>query len=177
MSNIWNRPLIKKYGKVMAFKDLPMGAKMAMAWYMAVDGEAWALPKNWTRGGNGEWSEKLQEHAKKQLAKNMDYFDKEYGKKKFGLAMVPREEVEAIMFKGLQWRAKSEGAPSYTSFSAWLKAYTEDYSGGIPNHKTADYPSIFGDFKDDLLLQDGWHRFACYCKKKVKVLPFIYYLK
>jgi hypothetical protein len=169
--NCWNRHLAKKYGKVMPFSQLPLGAKRAMIWYMAVDGEAWKMPP---------LTKKLQEHQgvlfgkddpspliHKFILKNMDFFDKHYGKVKFGLAMVPRSEIEAALMKS--FKALKSG---HDTLKEWLN---EREGEGIPRHKTTDFPTIFSSYKDDGLFQDGWHRVSAYLKQKKEIIPCLYY--
>lgn len=162
--NCWTKSLVKKYnGKKIAFKELPLGAKMSMIWYMAVNGEAWEIPDTYF----GKFNEN---RMKNFIRRNMDYFNKEYGNQKFGIVTIPVSEL----IKAFE-RATIQNNDIYKSFNAWLKDYEENKSGGIPNHKNQDWCPILGCYKDDNLFQDGWHRFACYVKQGAKEITCLYY--
>ena len=165
-SNQFNRPLIKNHGKVMPFKKLPMGCKLAMVHYMAVDGEAWALPKEVLKKDGGY--RRMGKTLNALLEQNMGYFDKTYGDTRFGLAMVPREEVEAALLKGFQRDNDNKDIKTIKDYHAMLRGFTV-------KHKTADWAVIFSSFDDDNILQDGWHRLTCYLKMKIKTIPCLYY--
>ena len=174
MANSIVNKLKKAYGKTMAFKDLPMGAKMAMIWYMAINGGAWETPDNvgdikfnWAakKGITKETELKYQRF----LQRNMAWFDKRYGNKRFGLAMVPREEYEKSLL------ANFKKNPEMTHLHT-KEAFLEEFKGVGVNHKTAAWPVIFSTFPEELI-QDGWHRQHCYLSKKFPVIPCLYYLR
>ena len=160
-----NQLLIKKYGKVMLFKKLPMGSKLSMVHYMAVDGEAWALPKE-TMKKDGSFR-KAGKALNALLEKNMAFFDKTYGDTRFGLATVPREEVEVALLNGFKNDHDNRNIKTIEDYFA---------IASTANHKTADWAVIFSSFDDDNILQDGWHRLTCYLEKKVKTIPCLYYV-
>ena len=158
MANRVVNQLVKKYGTVMAFKDLPMGFKLSMVWYMAVDGEAWTYP-GWAPAAS---------HAtmKSWLADNMDFYDKKYGKLKFVMAHVPRKEYEEALVACHKIFAKQNGEEPPKDASQFV--------GGV-NHKTATWPVIFSNYTEELI-QDGWHRQGGYLHKKIAAIPCIGYL-
>ena len=85
--------LVEKHGKIMKFKNLPIDAKLAMIWYMGLDGEAFIIPKNLI--------ETDKEKQKQVFRKNISYFDKKYGNRNFGLAYVPRLEFEKSLLDNM----------------------------------------------------------------------------
>ena len=162
MANRIVNALVKKYGKVMAFKDLPLGFKLAMVWYMAINGEAWTYP-GWAPAAS---------HAtmKSWLADNMDFYDKKYGKLKFVMAMVPRAEYCKSLMANFK---KNPDTKHLATVENFLKEYEQ--GGPVVNHKDASWPVILSGFPDELI-QDGWHRQHCYLNKGFPVIPCIGYL-
>ena len=181
MANRHVNKLVKAYGKVQAFKNLPLGFKLAMIWYMARNGEAWTTPDqegnvdfDW---GKKAWTHRsitsqtmTEEKYKVFLTKNMAWFDKRYGHMKFKTAMVPHEEFRKSLL------ANFKSNPEMTHIHT-LKQFQELYQAGGSgvNHKDASWPVIFDDYGDSLL-QDGWHRIHCYLNKGFPVIPCIGYL-
>ena len=160
--------LKRRYGKVMPFAALPIEAKLAVAHYMAVDGEAWEQPPA-AKKKNGQYR-RMGKQLNSLLEANMDFFDANYGKKKFGLALVPREEFEASLFANFK---KNPDTSHLATVDGWKKEYAE--GGPTVNHTNFNWPVILSSFKDELL-QDGWHRMHCYLTKKVPVIPCLYYI-
>jgi len=156
MPNKIAKKLSKKYGKIVSFRNMPLGFKLAMIWYMGIDGEAWNIPEEFCK-------HKSEKKIQNTLKKNISYFDKEYGKKKFGIAFVPREEFELSLLKNF----KTNPETTYNDLTEFL-------TGDINLHKDASWPVILSEFEDELI-QDGWHRMDCYLSKKIKMIPCIYY--
>ena len=169
MANRIANALVKKYGKVMAFKDLPLGFKLSMVWYMAINGEAWAVP-DMDDGISHLKTHKNEQAYQKFLAKNMAWFDKKYGHHKFFVAMVPRAEYCKSLMANFK---KNPDTKHLATVESFLKEYEQ--GGPVVNHKDASWPVILSDFPEELI-QDGWHRQHCYLNKGIPVIPCIGYL-
>lgn len=82
--------LIKKNGgRILPYASLPREAQAAVAFYMAVDGEAWECPSV-LRG-------KQRKAHGQQIASALDYFVQHHGKEKFGYVVLPTQELLALL--------------------------------------------------------------------------------
>ena len=168
MANRIVNQLVKKYGKVMAFKDLPLGFKLSMVHYMAVDGEAWELcPAAFTRTGAYR---RLGANLNQILADNISFYDERYGHLKFVIAMVPKAEYCKSLMANFK---KNDDMKHLSTVDGFLKEYEQ--GGPVVNHKDASWPVILSGFPEELI-QDGWHRQHCYLNKGFPVIPCIGYL-
>ena len=173
MPNAIVKSLQRRFGKTMPFSKLSLEAKLAMIWYMAIDGEAWTTPdvegdfKYTAAIGSPSGNKAYQ----KFIAKNMDWFDKKYGHLVFGLAMVPREEFEKSLLANFR---KNPDMNHLHSMESFIKEYRE--GGPTVNHKNFSWPVIFSNYPEELI-QDGWHRMHCYLNKQIATIPCIYYLE
>lgn len=165
---------IKKYGaKTVAYKNLPRTHQMAIAWYMAIDGEAWGpyginmdkQPTTLSSNKNKDKWEKV--YLKRQTSRHLSSYVKEYGRCKFGVVEIPTEVVIREIIKNLgNNRSESvDGFKKHCSETPFLPHY--------PSKNR--WPCILAD--DDEVLQDGWHRFHSYVRAGHKTIPCIYYLK
>lgn len=150
-----NKKLIKQYGgEVVPYVDLPEPAQLAIAHYMAVNGEAWKLPEDWA-----VWPDMSTGPSRarivKELKKYLDYFIDKYGAKKFGYVLLPMKAVtDSVM------AADQDIAGEYDSF---------------PKHSADDpWPVILSNFEDETL-QDGWHRLHRYYQLGLKEIPAVYF--
>ena len=169
--------IIKKYnGAKVAFKDLPLNHKLAIAWYMAVDGEAWEMVK-WNRGRK-VWSDAIAKRCRSAIKKNIAHFDQKYGHLKFGMVDVPMKEFGEMVLKVA--KAGSLDAEHYRSMKSF-KEMNDFYLSRetCPIHTELGWPAILNcsDNDDGLLLEDGWHRMNTYYKNGVKMMPLVYYIK
>jgi len=156
------RRLIREYGgEVMPFRDLPKPAQLAMAWYMAINGEAWELPGEYDPYGGG------LAQIREDLPKMLPHFVKKYGKKKFGLVRIPTDAlIDSIM-------QDDEMKGQFKKFSEYHRWYVNQ--GHMPRHDTRNrWPVILSDFENETL-QDGWHRFHDYVRQGADVIPALYY--
>lgn len=146
-------------GKIYSYKDLMMPAKLAIAQYMAIDGEAWRLPN--TKQDIDFLT------CKFELQSMIRFFEKEYGQIKFGYVMIPTESLIEQIMKEL------------SEFENW-EEYHKWYVGqGImPKHtKKAPWPVILCklDYNESEILQDGWHRFHRYYDLGLVEIPAVYF--
>jgi len=156
--NKLNQLLMQRYaGKVIYFKYLPKPHKLAIAWYMAIDGEAWTLPFDcWDAD---------QVMIKKLFVRNIYKFDELYGNKKFGVINVPVEVCKEEVMKHLQGDFKT-----FEDYHNWYVGY-----GREKHTRRNAWPCILSDVKDEFL-QDGWHRFHRYIDLKMEKIPCICYI-
>lgn len=155
MASPRNKRLIRCFGgEVMPFRDLPVPAQLAIAHYMAVDGEAWKLPPVFER----------------EFRSMLPWFRKKYGAKKFGYVEIPMEILtDAIMDD--EYMAIDR--PDLRTFDEYHRWYVQ--KGGIPDHpETGRWPVILSSM-DEQTLQDGWHRLHDYYRKGAEVIPAVYY--
>lgn len=161
MASKRNKALIKKYGgEVMPYQSLPLPAQLAVAHYMAIDGEAWKFPE-----GTENWS---VAKVKKELPGLLPYFRGKYGKKRFGYVEIPTEALVAEVMKDEEAGARF---PDFDQYHEWYIRMP----GGIPNHpKKNRWPVILSSFEEETL-QDGWHRLHTYYSQGADVIPAVYY--
>ena len=162
-----NKQLMKEHGgEIIPFKSLTMPYKLAIAWYMAVDGEAWELPFE-------AFYLMKENQLKKSIIKNINIFDKKYGRKKFGVMNIPIEICKHHIMTAVDFDGRSLN-DSYTSFADYHTWYMKGI--GVEKHtKKNAFPCILSDF-DDEFLQDGWHRFHRYVQLKMSSIPCVCYV-
>jgi hypothetical protein len=155
----FNLKLLKMYaGKVIYFKSLSMPNKLAISWYMAVDGCAWDNSMFILTSSNVQLKKKLK-------AAINNYYDETYGDTKFGVINIPVEVCKQEVMKHLKGDFKT-----FEDYHIW---YMNDC--GVDKHTKKDaWPCILSDF-DDEFFQDGWHRFHRYIELKMSKIPCICY--
>ena len=172
-----NKQIIKKYGgKVVAFKDMPKPYQMAIAWYMAVDGEAWDI--FYSAPDNNVSYEKHTKALRAWMSRNMDLYVSRYGKKKFGMLTVPMADFARLAYEYSVTAHSDLFEVEYIkSFEDYHKWYMKQSKGEFKLHTETTWPGILNDFEKDEsgILQDGWHRFNTYYKKGLKKMPLVYY--
>ena len=155
MASKRNKVLIKKYGgQVMPFQSLPIPAQLAIAHYMAIDGEAWEVPAGYR-------------HNPKNFKDLLPWFRGKYGAKKYGYVEIPTEELTAAVMKD----EMSYQFPDFDSYHRWYIKLP----GGIQNHPKKDRWPVVLSGQDDETLQDGWHRLHTYYRQGADVIPAVYY--
>ena len=156
-------------GKVLKFKDLPKPAQCALAYYMAIDGEAWELEPNiedflddfWATHNNQNTQHYNECCAKLKtlIEKNIQFYIDEYGNEKFGYVEVPTNElVESVNFDkniAVDWNT--------------LIGYRRN-----PSHNLTDWPSILSGFHDETF-EDGWNRFFNAIDANKQIHPCVWF--
>lgn len=173
MSRKLNVALAKKYGAVVIpFKNLPVSHQVAIAHYMAIDGEAWEvlgdLEKNFEKIRPKHYAddkrcqkehEKFQKEIIRLLTLSIAEYVKKYGKAEFGVCEIPTPICIDL--------CKKRSPDFEDTYSA--------FNGKPPDHPlTNRFPCILSSFNDELF-EDGWHRFYCYRERKDKTIPCIYF--
>lgn len=161
--------------EIVAFRDLPMPYKMAMAWYMAVDGEAWGEFLDYRKLHRAMPDQAVDQagwHAfwKDVLVEAMPLFDAHHGDEQFGVALVPTEAVLASIVDDEVLEDED----------LTLEDLRERYGSGAnhegyPEHGPVDRWPVILSSTDDETLQDGWHRFGSYVKSGHEDIPAIFY--
>jgi len=166
-----SKAIINKFkGTKVAFRDLPLNHKLAIIWYMAVDGEAWAMPDEYLPSFSG-WSWAKMKRIREFLKKNISHFDKEYGHLKFGIVNVPMPAFSDMVYKVAS--TSEDHNENEKSFKDMNRRYLSE--SPCPIHTELGWPAILNCSENDhLLIEDGWHRMNVYFKKKVKVMPLVY---
>jgi len=183
---ITSEQIIKRYkGKTVPFKSLPKEYQMAMIHYMAIDGEAWETPEFEKKYENlpSVRSIKGLKNAREWISKNLSFWIKKYGVVKFGMMEIPSMELMTIIFERDKEadQAESYDAFPFENFQAYHKWYVNT-AGGLSKvtdqHYNEKWPVILGSTidKDYEVLQDGWHRFHTYIRRKEKTIPVMYYV-
>jgi hypothetical protein len=159
MNRKLNRLMQRYAGKVIYFKYLPMPHKLAIAWYMAIDGDAWRLPFD------SYWADTDTNKLKRLFIKNVYKFDEQYGNKKFGVINIPVEVCKEEVMKHLQGDFKT-----FNDYHTWYVSHSRE-----KHTRRNAWPCILSDFKGEFF-QDGWHRFHRYIDLKMENIPCICYI-
>lgn len=155
----------------MSYADLPEPAQLAIAYYMAIDGEAWELlippPRGWRQAKSREYAFGL----KKALPEYVEL----YGHLRFGYVLIPMDELvtEIMRDSCIQEGMKELGhEKSFDEYHDWYVS-----QGHMPDHSSRDrWPVILaGRGDDEETLQDGWHRLHDYYRKGARVVPAIWF--
>lgn len=163
MANRRVRKMIRDYGgEVMRFDELPKPAQLAIAHYMAIDGEAWELPERYRPFGVSV------KHLKKSLPDMLPHFRDLYGHKKFGYVKIPMSELAASIMQDEDIRNEYD---TFDEYHDWFIS-----GGDIPKHTTKDpRPVILDTVNDFETLEDGWHRLHRYYELGMRTIPAVYY--
>ena len=148
-------------GRIVPFAALPMPFKMAVAWYMSIDGGAWE-----PLGKVGLAHGKMLKGA---LAAAMPDYDRKYGKRRFGAVHLP-----AALMRRMAMECDANLRARFGTFEEYARWYADNCR--IPLHgRDAPWPCILGDDPSAELLQDGWHRLHRYCRIGLDPIPCIYF--
>jgi hypothetical protein len=123
----------------MPFRDLPVPAQLAMAHYMAIDGEAWQLPE-----GTESWS---VSKLKKELPRLLPYFRRAYGDKHFGYVTIPMEALKESILQDDIFH--QHGIDSFEAYDKWLHGQPGFWSAKHPT--TRRWPVILSSYNDETL--------------------------
>lgn len=172
------RELFDNDFEILKFRDLPAPYQMAMAWYMAIDGEAWCdvldgvdvVPYE-----NSFSNPVYHETWKKNLEQKMPEFVNLYGDVEFGIGQWPTADLVRSI-------AQDEPFISEQSEDETIAEYAKDHPLGSSMHgyykseypEEGRYPVILSSF-DDETLEDGWKRFSLYTRSGYESTPVIFY--
>jgi hypothetical protein len=159
--------------EILPFRDLPEEHRLAVAWYMGVDGEAWADILDGEADGVdgcpdiGEDREGWAAFWKARLLAAMAAIDEAYGDVPFGVTTLDTERMLDFIERDPECRVGEDGGPSYREN---LRANTK----GDSHPTTGRWPVILSS-TDDETLQDGWHRFGAYVRAGCRDVPAVFY--
>ncbi len=156
--------------EIVPYRDLPREHRLAMAWYMAVDGEAWAevfddLPEDAECPDIGEDRAGWAAFWLAGLEARLPRIDDLYGDVPFGMASVPMERILAAIDRDPDMAS----APGPSFRDAVLAQ-----RGGDAHGTEARWPVILSS-TDDETLQDGWHRIGSYVRSGCADVPCLFY--
>ncbi|TLX16072.1 hypothetical protein [Rhizobium sp. MHM7A] len=157
------------------YRDLPTPYQMAMAWYMAVNGEAWddiidhdeiGMPDDVENSDDPRW------HAcyKAALENLLPKFVKKYGKVEFGVATWDTESLIASIAGDDTFK---EDGVDIDGTRSWFKTPMQNYFTTSYPEKDR-WPVIMSGFEDETF-QDGWHRFHIYVANGHSDIPVIFF--
>jgi hypothetical protein len=154
-------------GRIMPYSKLPIPARYAMAYYMAVDGEAWELPTKTATllSTLRARSPQFLTAFKRQLL----FLTAKYSKCRFGLVQLPRQVAIDLCWECRESRDDAASPKTFQQYHKWYLPFVTD------KHPANDpWPSIL-DSSGYSFLEDGWHRFHRYIDLGMEQLPFLYY--
>jgi hypothetical protein len=165
-------------GQLVRYADLPHEAQLAMAQYMAIDGEAWQAPEAvYEAFGKAfkyshtskKWRE-IQAAAHQMFIDSLPLMVQKYGSIEFGyIAALPMKVlIESVM-------KDADMKKDYAGLEGW-KQYHDWYMGTGTKHEAPSdlWPVILSSF-DDETLQDGWTRFHQYAERHLLTCPALFY--
>lgn len=142
--------------RVLQFRNLPLSHQLAIAWYMAIDGQAWDyfIDENISEA----------EEVKAALVVAMPNYVREYGETLWGTADLPVDRVKTAVM------ADEEISSSFHSWDDYAVWY-----GDVPEHGPANRWPVLLSSSDYETLQDGWHRLHSYIRAGHTDIPAVFY--
>jgi hypothetical protein len=163
--------------EIIPFRDLPREHQMAMAWYMAIDGEAWEGVIDWNginMPGDPDTItiEERDSFNRRVLEEHLDQFIATYGDVEFGIATWPTNRIIESIYG-------DDDKPGEDETLAAVYAY---YQEPITGYHVVEYPKekrwpVIMSGLDEETLQDGWHRFKIYASNGHQDIPVMFYPK
>ena len=179
-----NIRLAKKHGaNILPFKKLPIEARYALIWYMAIDGEAWEIAEEiyqaWKKGlpknnGSQKYWNKVDSLGKKAIKTRncMQFYLEKYGEVKFGYAKISTKDMIKRLLETENMRDGFDYG-EWKTFEDWHNWYGKNMD--MPNHSSRNkWPCILAEDNFDLL-QDGWHRFNRYIQMGCRTIPCVFW--
>lgn len=166
MKHVIAQDLIRRFnGQIKPFAQLPREAQLAMAHYMAIDGEAWKPSKrfqNLPHATGTRW--------KRLFVADLPHYVATYGKKRFGLVRVPMTDLLQAIWLSFPKDVRQD----FASFHVYHEWYGRNFD--VPDHGPSRWPVILAsDHDEEQALQDGWHRLHDYYRNRAKIVPCLYY--
>lgn len=146
--------------QILPFAKLPEAHQLAMAWYMAVNGEAWSgveLPDMMAD----------QEGFMPAFKALIPQFVEKYGTTPFGMTTVNADQIKRAVMTNPDIAADFK---NFAEYHEWYLSHND-----TPSHSDHNqWPVILGS-DDDEVLQDGWHRLHSYLRSGLTEIPMIFY--
>lgn len=150
--------IMRNHGHIMRYDQLDVGAQKAVAWYMAVDGEAWEIPPRLAK-----WFDFKRIVGSKQISRYLAYYRKNYGMCRFGRADITTEDLLRVM-------------TPYAVKNGLAENMLEHFKSSSSYHQADDkipWPVILA--ADEEIIQDGWNRLTCYVQRGMEKIPAVWY--
>lgn len=141
-------------GEELPYKEHSLPVQQAISQYMSVDGEAW----KYLGYPITKW--------------HVSRHKKVYGEQVFGLVFVPMDFLVTRVMRDNDLR-------SFGTFEAYHKWYMKAGGRGDTRFKALTentWPCFLSCYNEETF-EDGWHRFHTYFKRKVRVVPCVYFPK
>lgn len=135
---------------------------MAIAWYMAIDGEAWELTIKEIPNG--------QHNLKHWLSTTgLSVIEKLYGDRRFVIAEIAMSDLQQCV---MQDPEILENWDSWKDYHQWYIQAADD----IPSHSSRNpWPVILASTHKETI-EDGWHRFHRYSQIGMNTIPCIIFI-
>lgn len=148
--------LVSLFGGVeVPYKDHSLPVQQAISQYLSVDGEAW----KYLGYPITKW--------------HVSRHKKIYGEQVFGLVHVP---MDFLVTRVMQ----DEDLSDFGTFAAYHKWYMKEAgkfsAADQKKYFSTEWPCFLSCY-DEEVFEDGWHRFHTYFKRKVRVVPCVYFPK
>jgi hypothetical protein len=153
------RALVEQNYEICCFRDLSLPFQLAIAHYMAIDGEAWEAKVE----ARGIGSPSKLVAALKQA---MPGLTRRYAGVRFGRSMLKASALKRALLASESCLA--DGIRTWPDYLARLS------HAGVEHPRTNRWPVILSGFEDEVL-QDGWHRMGCYLQRGDRLIPAVFY--
>lgn len=181
-----NRGIIRRlirdfHGDILPYRLLRREAQFAMAYYMAINGEAWKVPEGfndrwawaWRRANTGDEVQAVKKSLRIFRA-TLPHWVALYGERKFGYVVIPMSVLkDAIM------ECHADASVDFDTFDAYHEWYVgRKWHVGHGHRHTRRNPwPVILDSTGTELFEDGWHRFHRYVELGLLMVPCLYYPK
>jgi len=175
--NVQAAALIEAHGGVvLPYRDLPAEAQMALAQYMAIDGEAWERADVLVEEIHRRCREHRREGQDDVLTAGWEgvfraalpFYVELYGDWEFGIVEIPT----VVLVKEVMTRNQDmqDWGGDWEGYHGWYKSegYKHTATGSKP------WPVILGSFPDEVL-EDGWNRFHQYVERGLPTIPAVWF--
>lgn len=149
--------------EIRRFADMTRPYQLAVAHYMAVDGEAWENLLKLPNRRNQPVA--IVEALKKALPQYVE----RHADCKFGVARIPTQVMTRSIYEDPEI---SGDWPSWEAYRDW---YCSPAHGISENHSTRNRWPVVLSCTPDETLQDGWHRVHCYATQGARFIPAIFF--
>ena len=144
--------------QLLAFHELSPEYQLAIAHYMAIDGEAWDCL----------FSEEIAriQSPVAALRDALRTYVCEYGDTRWGLVELPADSLKAAIMADIEIKSDFE---TWDAYAAWY------CKGVVPTHPLSERWPVILSSDDEETLRDGWHRCHCYMRRGDSTIPAVFY--
>lgn len=158
---------------IIPFSDLDLPHQMAIAWYMAVDGEIWGdgvledLYESPDVPSQGDDPAGWHAFWKTAIRERMPLFVEQVGDQMFGVVQLATADVVRSVGGDEEFVGMADAEV--------LEAVSGHFHDAYPPHSTTDRWPVILSSDDSQTLQDGWHRFGNYVASGEGMIPAVFY--